>query len=312
MMKRIVILGAAGMLGSMLIEQFASSNAFQVVGCVRTAEDAARLKATQPSVQWRHLDVETCNDELLVELLDGACFAINAVGLIKQRIVDTDDAVVERAVRVNALFAYALARAADRVGCRVLQVATDCVYSGATGRYGEGAAHDCRDVYGKTKSLGEVQAAGVHNLRCSIIGPERATGLSLLNWFLTRPQGATISGFTNHLWNGVTTLHFAKICIALAESKATLANRQHVVPSDCVTKDELLRLFAVAFKRSDVNIISVAAEQAIDRTLVTENSDCNAQLWRAAGYASVPTISQMVVELAEWQLATERSKRWGK
>ena len=58
------------------------------------------------------------------------------------------------------------------MGARVLQIATDCVYSGAQGAYVETDLHDALDVYGKTKSLGECQEPNVYHLRCSIIGPE--------------------------------------------------------------------------------------------------------------------------------------------
>ena len=54
----------------------------------------------------------------------------------------------------------------------ILQIATDCVYSGATGGYTESSSHDALDVYGKTKSLGEVA------LPTSIICAARSLGRS--------------------------------------------------------------------------------------------------------------------------------------
>src|SRR5207244_6584362 len=110
---------------------------------------------------------------------------------------------VRRAVAVNSLFPYALSDVAEAAGARVLQIATDCVFSGREGSYREDSPHDPLDVYGKTKSLGEVQAPHFLNLRCSIVGPEIRGFRSLLCWFLAQPRNARLRGFVNHWWNGV-------------------------------------------------------------------------------------------------------------
>lgn len=72
------------------------------------------------------------------------------------------------------MFPHRLADAAARRGQRVIEIATNGVFSGRDAPYDEQSAHDPRDVYGKTKSLGERAASGVVRLRCSIIGPEAA------------------------------------------------------------------------------------------------------------------------------------------
>ena len=41
---------------------------------------------------------------------------------------------------------------------KVIQIATDCVFDGLKGNYTEDDKHNAIDVYGKTKSLGEVSA----------------------------------------------------------------------------------------------------------------------------------------------------------
>ena len=48
-------------------------------------------------------------------------------------------------------------------------------------------------------------------LRTSIIGPEIAEHVSLLDWF-KQQEGKTINSFANHFWNGITTKQFGKIC----------------------------------------------------------------------------------------------------
>jgi dTDP-4-dehydrorhamnose reductase len=153
-------------------------------------------------------------------------------------------------------------------------------------------------VYGKTKSLGEVSAENVLNLRCSIVGPELGRPISLLGWALSSPAAAELTGYTQHRWNGITTLHFAKICAAVIDG-AGVPSRQHVVPADSVTKAELLELMLAAFGRTDVAVRHAPGPGApVDRTLTTRDPAANERLWRAAGYTRPPTIGEMLGELA--------------
>ena len=68
----------------------------------------------------------------------------------------------------------------------------------------------CRQGGGKSKIGGEAVNLNKYLLRGSIVGPEAAQGKSLLNWFLNQSEGK-VNGFIDHMWNGITTLNFAKI-----------------------------------------------------------------------------------------------------
>jgi dTDP-4-dehydrorhamnose reductase len=244
------------------------------------------------------LDAEETSEPELIRLLEGIEWVVNAIGVIKPYIREDEAVSLHRAIRVNSLFPTVLARAAEQCGCHVLQIATDCVYSGTSGGYFEIAPHDALDVYGKTKSLGEVPSPVMHHLRCSIIGPEPRAQVSLLEWFLKQPRHSVLNGFANHLWNGVTTLHFARLCLAAMSCEGPLPHVQHVVPSASVTKKELLDCLALEYGRADVTINTVDAAVAIDRTLATANETLNQELWQLAGYEVPPTVAQMVAELA--------------
>lgn len=205
---------------------------------------------------------------------------VNCIGLIKPYCTD-----VEAAIRVNALFPHTLPKG-------TIQIATDCVYSGKKGNYVETDPHDALDVYGKTKSLGE--APHIKNLRCSIIGPEIKGKTSLLEWFL---QQKTANGFTNHYWNGITTLAFSRICQGIIREGIELPNVQHVVPADKVTKARLLRIISNAYAR-EIPVYDLDADEACDRTLSTLNPELNELIWKAAGYEKIPTIQELVEEMA--------------
>jgi dTDP-4-dehydrorhamnose reductase len=232
--------------------------------------------------------------------IDGVDWVINCVGITKPLITDDDRLKVEQAVRVNSLFPHTLAAAAEATSARVLQIATDCVYSGAHGNYREDALHDALDVYGKTKSLGEVTSPNVHHLRASIIGPEPKEHKFLLDWFLGQPRAASLNGFTNHEWNGVTTLQFARIIAGIAAAKLQLPRLHHLVPADRITKAAMLDAFAAFYGRSDITINQVRASSTIDRTLQASNGQLNEALWACAGYAKPPTVRDMIEELAHF------------
>lgn len=251
----IAILGMNGMLGSMLAKTWGSD--FRVF-------DHTEFDAEDPDL----------------EALKDYDYIINAIGVTKPYCYD-----IRRAIAVNSLFPYKLPHT-------TIQIATDCVFSGAKGNYLESDRHDATDVYGKTKSLGE--ALHIKNLRCSIIGPEIKNFNSFLEWFLAQKE---VSGFTNHRWNGVTTYHFSKICQGIIREKIQLPYLQHIVPADSVTKAELCHLTAKVYKK-DIAINDVKAPEKIDRTLATYNPELNLRLWQAAGYNTPPTIEQMLWELS--------------
>lgn len=139
-------------------------------------------------------------------------FVINCIGLTKARIDSQSIHSRQTATQVNSLFPNDLALAAEQIGFKVLQVATDCVFSGKNGGYSEDSRHDALDVYGKTKSLGESPSPNVLHLRCSLIGREAPGRNTLLyNWVTMQSHSARISGYTNHKWKGLTNQAFGKI-----------------------------------------------------------------------------------------------------
>jgi len=297
---RVLVLGASGMLGSMLADYLSRDAGLEVTATVRSPEYLDRGRRLIPDIRWTVLDAGEPGAPDGPSVIDGQDWVVNAIGIVKPLIRDDNPLEIERAIRVNSLWPHELAKLARRAGARVIQIATDCVYSGVKGRYAEQDAHDPTDVYGKTKSLGEVRAPEVYHLRCSIIGPEPREHRSLLGWFLSQKPGASVPGYVNHRWNGLTTLHFAKICRGIIGGKASLAGLRHVIPADDVTKFELLGLFGAHFRRQDVVIDPREAGVVIDRTLVTEDAEANATLWRAAGHESPPTVADMVAELAAY------------
>jgi dTDP-4-dehydrorhamnose reductase len=292
---RVLVLGGSGMLGSMVVDVLSREAAVAVSATVRSEPLRNTMVRKYPEVDWRLFEPSRDSPDALVQDI---AWTVNAIGITKPLIRDDRADEIERAIDVNARLPHQLAHAATRAGSRVIQIATDCVYSGAKGAYVESDLHDALDVYGKTKSLGETFQDAVHHLRCSIIGPEPKDYKFLIEWFRRQPKGARVKGYVNHQWNGVTTLHFARLCKGIVAGGQIPGHLLHVVPTASVSKAEMLHEFARVYDRDDVAIEDVPAATVVDRTLATNQPDLNGALWRDAGYEHPPTVPEMIRELA--------------
>jgi len=297
-MKNVLVLGGSGMLGSMVVDYLSRDSGLTLTATVRSGELRERMQKVYPHVRWEVADFRGSND---FSAFDGQHWIVNAIGITKPLIREDNAAEILTAIEINSRLPHTIAREAEqRSNARVLQIATDCVYSGAKGHYLETDAHDALDVYGKTKSLGECFLPNTQHLRCSIIGPEPKDFKFLIEWFRRQPANAAVNGFVNHHWNGVTTLHFAKLCKGIIETEPALSHLQHVVPSGLVTKAEMLHNFAQAYGRPDITIRDTEAKTVIDRTLDTATPDASRALWKAAGYSEPPTVTDMILELGRY------------
>jgi dTDP-4-dehydrorhamnose reductase len=255
--NKILILGKTGMLGSMVYTYLKQNSNSDVQATDREKFDV----------------ISFLNKNKRYHFLHNYDYIINCVGIIKPYCKDDNAQGVYDAIKVNTLFPLELQRFCKNSQTKIIQIATDCVYSGKKGNYVEDDKHDALDVYGKTKSLGEVVASNFLNIRCSIIGPEIKNKLSLLEWFLNQPSGSTLQGYSKHFWNGVTTLQFAKLCKVLLmnnnfEKLIKVNSVHHFIPNQNLSKYELLQLFKKYFNKD--YRIKKATTETINRTLSTK------------------------------------------
>ncbi len=125
---------------------------------------------------------------------------------------------------------------------------------------------DADDLYGMSKNGGDSAPAMV--LRTSIIGEERASLRSLLEWARSQ-RGKRVSGFVNHRWNGVTTLYLAEVIHRIVERGLYRVGLFHVHSPEIVTKFELLTLIDQAYGL-DLDIQAADAPTACDRSLASQ------------------------------------------
>ncbi len=225
-------------------------------------------------------------------------FVINCIGAIKPTITDKKESI-NNAISINSLFPLKISQTGIDLDFNYIQIGTDCVFSGSKGKYLESSMTDATDVYGKTKIVGEIPSANKALIRSSIVGPETGNGKSLLNWFL-RTEEIEVNGFTDHGWNGVTTLNFAKIVLGITKNQKNNIKLQHLIPKDKVSKYELLLLFQEYFSKQ-IKINDVISNNRVDRTLKTNNSKTNEELWKLGGYQKIPSIRENISELAEFE-----------
>ena len=229
-MGRIAVLGSSGMLGSALTK-YMSESFGEVVEFNRSGEAIVRRNLA------RKIDVsdpDMALDQVFADLEIN--YAINAVGLIKQLIREDDPSSVQAAKVINTEFPKKLQDYAIKSQIKIIQIGTDCVYSGSRGGYTEDDKFDPEDVYGETKANGELNSKNLMTIRCSIIGREPKSTNSLIEWVLSRPKDAKINGYANHLWNGVTTLDFAKVVTGVIKTNAFQIGNVHLIPKNEISK----------------------------------------------------------------------------
>jgi dTDP-4-dehydrorhamnose reductase len=267
-MARVLVLGSTGMLGSVVLATLQDAG-LDAVGAQRQLQPGAYVfDASQPeTMAWLK------QPELRVDTI------INCVGM--GRLGNGSSHAVAEALTVNAVFPRVLQEAAADVGARVIHMSSDGVFAGRSEPYYENTPTDACDAYGLSKQQGEIEAPNFLSVRCSIIGP----GISpdpdrrdhLLGWFLSHERNATVTGFTDRIWDGVTTLQFARLCREIIEKDRFAAIREktpalHFSPNQPVTKYELLCLFDRVFA-SGIRVVPGKSECPVTRILESHYRD---------------------------------------
>ncbi len=131
----------------------------------------------------------------------------------------------------------------------MIHLSTDCVFDGSKGGYSEADSPDAKDLYGRTKLLGEVAYPHCLTMRTSIIGHELKGRLGLVEWFMA--QQGPIKGFTQAIYSGFPTIEMARILHERVLPNPGLSGVMHV-SSQPVSKYELLRLMAERYGKDIV------------------------------------------------------------
>lgn len=269
---KILIFGSKGMLGN-YVKSYLSKKYKNVKEINRDAVDAS-------NTSFEHIE-----SGFIYEGMGEGDVVINCMGTIKPRV---DELGPLNALQVNSVFPRLLGNVCEKYGVKLLHPTTDCVFTGNKGRYTEEDLHDVTDIYGRTKSLGEPENCTV--IRTSIIGEEKGQSRSLVEWIKSE-KGNTVNGYTNHMWNGVTCLQFARICEEIISKNLFWEGVRHVYSPTAFNKKDLVECISEEYELN-ITVNALQTDVSCDRTLSTIHKTM----------VTVPELSQQILEMKNFIL----------
>ena len=271
-MKTILVLGSSGMLGHVVTKYFEekSYDVYNLSHRIKINERTEIMDVTNFSEFDKYLN------KLKVDVI------VNCIGILNEDAENNPD----KAILLNSYLPRFLEKKYMNTKVKIIQISTDCVFSGKTGNYTENSFCDGDSIYARTKTLGEINNNKDLTIRTSIIGPDiNEDGIGLFHWFMN--QKGTIYGFKNAYWTGVTTIELAKGIEILI--KNDVAGLYHFVPNEKISKYNLLNIIAEIFNR---NITIIPKEDYyVDKSLINTRTDCK--------YV-IPTYREMIEEMKNW------------
>tara|TARA_Y100000593_G_scaffold95031_1_gene198565 strand:+ start:15815 stop:16666 length:852 start_codon:yes stop_codon:yes gene_type:complete len=239
-MKNVWILGGTGMLGHAVLNQFVNSDGYKlyVTYHPRSSETVKSNEGFYKNVSMLSFDPLKTHLASLFNEENKPDYIINCIGIIKPYINDN----LFNTVFINTTLPHVLSTAAKEFNYKLIHITTDCVFDGSKGRYTEDDLHTELDLYGRSKSLGEPNDCLV--LRTSIIGPEIHKNASLISWAQSQ-KDQEVNGYINHIWNGITTKEYGRLCKKIIEENLYRIGKYHVFsPGDPFQKITLLNMIS--------------------------------------------------------------------
>jgi dTDP-4-dehydrorhamnose reductase len=186
-------------------------------------------------------------------------YIINCIGAIPQKTKNFE---------VNAALPIWLDQNAN---CKIIHAGTDCEIDDDDYGISKREASEYLKNFGRRTKI----------IKTSIIGPELGTRkYSLLEWFLNSEK--EVSGYTKALWNGNTTLEWAKNCYRILLNWDSY-HKENILEGECLSKFELLEKIKQIFSKN----ISI---------LKSDKVDCNKCL---RGEIKTSSIDTQLIELKE-------------
>ena len=208
---------------------------------------------------------------------------VNCIGVLNAS-VDKNPA---DGIFLNSYLPHFLAECTNRFHTKVVQISTDCVFSGyEKGNYKENSFRSADTLYGRSKALGELNDDKNITFRTSIVGPDiNPEGIGLFNWFMK--QEDSVTGYSSAIWTGVTTIMLAKAIEASVTQNIT--GLYHLVNNKCINKYELLTLFNL-IRKTPVDI-QKSDNISVNKSLVNTRTDFMFE---------IPSYKEMVIDMYEW------------
>jgi dTDP-4-dehydrorhamnose reductase len=269
-MSKILILGKNGMLGNYLMTFFTKEK-YDVYGFDRSDFDILNI-----TNQELFNILEKYND------INKQIILINAIGLVSQ----TNEKNANKYILINSIFPNVLSNICNHFNWKFIHPSTDCVFNGKIGNYNENDVCDETNIYGQSKILGEPKWGTT--IRVSIIGEELTHKYSLLEWF-KKNKNTHIKGYTNHYWNGITCLQYAKIIKKIIDYNLFWNGIRHLYSPKVVTKYDIGVIINDSYNLG-INIEKFETINKCDKTLTTLYKNINDNF-------NIPTLDIQIKEL---------------
>ncbi len=255
MNKKILILGANGLLGSN-IYNFLKNKKLSLYTCTRKSNNHFINN-------FEYGDLSKKNSEKKIEKIIKKLnpnYVINCIGITKHK----KSNFVEMK-KINYELVYKILSFLKKYKFKYIHLSTDCVFSGKEGNYKETSIQNATDDYGITKSMAEklcLKEKNVLILRCSTIGHENFSKNGLLEWFLSKSK---VFGFKKAYFSGPTSLELAKIIFKFILNKNVLKKGIYNIACKKISKFNLLKIVNKIYKKKI--LIMSNSDFFIDRSL---------------------------------------------
>ena len=271
---KILLLGSAGMAGHIIKKEFFKiSDKFEIVDIARNSN------YTRPT-----FEIDLRNFKSIETLINNHDFdyIINCSGILNKLAEENPD----EAILINSYLPHFLEKLTKFKKAKIIQISTDCVFSGSRGNYLENDLKDGVGYYAQTKALGELNNKKDLTIRTSIIGPDLNTnGIGLFNWFIK--QTGSINGYSHAYWSGVTTLQLAKSIIKLILVNTSISGVIHLTNNNKISKYDLLEIIKNIFDMKNINIIK-SDKYKIDKSLINTRNEL---------ILDIPSYEEMIQEM---------------
>ncbi len=250
--KKILVLGATGMLGRCVYKYFSKNGSYSVFGTSRAVNKGFYV-----------FDAKNLNSlKNILNQIGQVEYIINCIGILKNSPSEN--------FYINYTVPKHLEKLQKKYKFRLIHISTDDVFDALSGKVNEKSTPLPCNPYAKSKLKGEVSGKLSINIRTSIIGFDPSEGKGLIEW-LIKNKNKNIQGYINQNWSGSTTLQLARFCEYLIknnhfEKTRSKTNVVHFAPLNSITKYELLKLISEKLNIK-VNIDKFEAEENINRNL---------------------------------------------
>lgn len=256
-MKRILILGSTGMVGSELFHYLSSFNDLEVFG---TYHSYHKPDLNYNKFYFDCLDIDLNSIKFEFMRYD---YIINCI-MASVDVRPMTDEERKRQLLINSHFPLWLSNAvSERKSVKIINISSDAVFSGkkACGSYDEFSFPDPNCLYGLSKFLGESSYDNVLNIRTSFLGRDPRSGRGLIELVVRSEEGCKLVGYTDYIWSGVTTKQFGVLINHIIEEDLFCALRSfsHVLNYSCnepISKYSIISMIKEISGREDILLSS--------------------------------------------------------